>query len=345
MRIISTLFSILMMFQFQVSLFAQSKNLNTGEYICGFGRTQTLKLNQTDSSVISTSYVSPTKVVLRCGYSRIYEEPLYVINGYPVLNMDEIKSLNVNDVESINILKESVAAAIYSCRPARGLILITTKQSKLRKFIIKDFQDGSRLPRATVSFISTDKKDTIMTVANDSGVVVTDRLKGYVSYSMVVSSVGHKIHFSLLSNSYRYKEQEIFLLREVKECSEVILESFAGRTIYCRRIWCGIRGSYIKATPEVITMKAPETPNLKIFPNPVQRGSVFNIHFNNHDRNDKMVRIVSMDRKNMLQQVGKANEGRNVFQIQTDSRWAAGIYFVQIYENGKLLTSEKIIIQ
>lgn len=53
-------------------------------------------------------------------------EPLYVIDGYPV-GQQEANSLLPSDVESINVLKDASSTAIYGARGANGVILITTK--------------------------------------------------------------------------------------------------------------------------------------------------------------------------------------------------------------------------
>lgn len=54
--------------------------------------------------------------------------PLYVIDGIPV-SMG-LNQLNMNDVESIQILKDASATAIYGSRGANGVIIITTKRGK-----------------------------------------------------------------------------------------------------------------------------------------------------------------------------------------------------------------------
>lgn len=51
--------------------------------------------------------------------------PFYVIDGMPSGGLNEI---NPNDIESIEILKDASAAAIYGSRAANGVILITTKK-------------------------------------------------------------------------------------------------------------------------------------------------------------------------------------------------------------------------
>ena len=54
-------------------------------------------------------------------------EPLYVIDGIPGGNLS---SINPSDIESIDVLKDGSAAAIYGTRANAGVILITTKRGK-----------------------------------------------------------------------------------------------------------------------------------------------------------------------------------------------------------------------
>ncbi|WP_075602291.1 SusC/RagA family TonB-linked outer membrane protein [Saccharicrinis aurantiacus] len=57
--------------------------------------------------------------------------PLYVVDG---MFLDDINFLNPNDIETMSILKDASAAAIYGVRAANGVVLITTKSgSKDRK--------------------------------------------------------------------------------------------------------------------------------------------------------------------------------------------------------------------
>ena len=68
-------------------------------------------------------------------------EPLYVIDGIPLVNnsgalytfgeeMSSLSVLNLNDIESIEVLKDAASAAIYGSRGTNGVILITTKQGR-----------------------------------------------------------------------------------------------------------------------------------------------------------------------------------------------------------------------
>lgn len=56
--------------------------------------------------------------------------PLYVIDGFPSEG-SEANSISPNDIESIDILKDASATAIYGARGSNGVILITTKRGKI----------------------------------------------------------------------------------------------------------------------------------------------------------------------------------------------------------------------
>ena len=58
-------------------------------------------------------------------------QPLLVIDG--VLSYGSINSINTADIESIDVLKDASAAAIYGSRAANGVIIITTKRAKSEK--------------------------------------------------------------------------------------------------------------------------------------------------------------------------------------------------------------------
>jgi len=58
-------------------------------------------------------------------------DPLIVIDGYPVPT--DLSAIDMNDVESIEVLKDAASAAIYGSRGGNGVILITTKSGKSGK--------------------------------------------------------------------------------------------------------------------------------------------------------------------------------------------------------------------
>src|SRR4030043_2360625 len=54
--------------------------------------------------------------------------PLYVVDGIPIMSGSGIETLNEQDIESIEILKDASATAIYGSRGANGGVLVTTKR-------------------------------------------------------------------------------------------------------------------------------------------------------------------------------------------------------------------------
>ena len=56
------------------------------------------------------------------------EEPLFVLDGMIIQSADGLSSIDPNAIESITVLKDAGAAAIYGSRGANGVILIRTKR-------------------------------------------------------------------------------------------------------------------------------------------------------------------------------------------------------------------------
>jgi TonB-linked SusC/RagA family outer membrane protein len=65
-------------------------------------------------------------------------EPLVVINGFPS-SVGGLNSLNPNDIEQIDVLKDASATAIYGSRGANGVIIVTTKRGQKGEKIAIDY--------------------------------------------------------------------------------------------------------------------------------------------------------------------------------------------------------------
>lgn len=72
--------------------------------------------------------------------------PLYVVDGFPWGDAGNLKQINPEDIESIEVLKDASAAAIYGSRGANGVILVTTRKGKEGK---------SRINFSTMTSLST----------------------------------------------------------------------------------------------------------------------------------------------------------------------------------------------
>ncbi|NWJ49810.1 MAG: TonB-dependent receptor [Bacteroidetes bacterium] len=82
--------------------------------------------------------------------------PLYVVDGIPVMSSSGIETINPTDIESIDVLKDASATAIYGSRGANGVILVTTKKGKQGKLSfnysssvsIENLQDRTKMMTA-----------------------------------------------------------------------------------------------------------------------------------------------------------------------------------------------------
>jgi TonB-linked SusC/RagA family outer membrane protein len=164
-------------------------------------------------------------------------EPLYVIDGFPVNSetgsddfaSNPLASLNPNDIESVNVLKDASATAIYGSRAAGGVIIITTKKGGYGKkaqisfdsyygvqneFDRYDVLDGSEYARNfNLALIDQESLDEPFTEADiDSIGAGTDWADAVVrdnapiqSYQLSVSGGGENVKYFVSGN---YFDQE-----------------------------------------------------------------------------------------------------------------------------------------
>lgn len=94
-------------------------------------------------------------------------EPFYVIDGIPVITANlssngaptnPLADINPNDIESIEILKDASAAAIYGSRASNGVVLITTKKGRSGKTKIEfNYFTGKQKPTHHVEFMNAEE--------------------------------------------------------------------------------------------------------------------------------------------------------------------------------------------
>jgi TonB-linked SusC/RagA family outer membrane protein len=93
-----------------------------------------------------------------------YANPLYVVDGVFVDNID---FLSPGDIEDITILKDASAAAIYGVRAANGVVLITTRKGKSGKPVVG--YDGYYGVQVPVNILPLANKDQYITLLNEAG--------------------------------------------------------------------------------------------------------------------------------------------------------------------------------
>lgn len=121
-------------------------------------------------------------------------QPLFVIDGVPILTgdfsqndyngqgVDALANINPNDIESVDILKDASAAAIYGSRGANGVVIITTKKGRAGKTKI-NFGGYSGFQQAwkKLPMLNRTQYISLMNEAlqNDLGASLNDQLQAY----------------------------------------------------------------------------------------------------------------------------------------------------------------------
>lgn len=92
-------------------------------------------------------------------------QPLYVVDGIPITATDlshngsytsSLTDLNMNDIASIEILKDASAAAIYGSRGSNGVVLITTKKGRAGTSKIEfNYFTGTQTPTGKREFMNS----------------------------------------------------------------------------------------------------------------------------------------------------------------------------------------------
>lgn len=95
-------------------------------------------------------------------------DPLYVIDGFPSSNLINFDS---RDIESVEVLKDASAAAIYGSRATNGVVLITTKKGKRdRKLKVQlDSYIGTQSPWKTLDLLNTEQYLKYEYALNEAG--------------------------------------------------------------------------------------------------------------------------------------------------------------------------------
>ena len=111
---------------------------------------------------------------IRGGASLTDDNPLIVIDGVPLSNSgiggvaNALSLINPNDIESVSVLKDASAAAIYGSRASNGVLLITTKKGKKGEAFSANFSSVLSIATPT-KFVSTLTGDELRTLVGSVG--------------------------------------------------------------------------------------------------------------------------------------------------------------------------------
>jgi TonB-dependent starch-binding outer membrane protein SusC len=122
-------------------------------------------------SVVSNGSPGTQPIVSIRGISSISyaNNPLYVVDGFPT---GDLSTIDTRDIESVDVLKDASAAAIYGSRGTNGVIIITTKKGKRDGQIHIDLSSYYGVQNVTqrLSLLNPEQFDQYATAYNGSKV-------------------------------------------------------------------------------------------------------------------------------------------------------------------------------
>lgn len=113
-------------------------------------------------------------------------EPLFIMDGVPI-DEDNFRSINPNDIESINILKDGSASALYGSRGAAGVIVIKTKSGKFNSAFKVTYRTQTGFTSPQDPNFETMTTDEIINLERLTGNTNFDAMSGDPARSFLVS--------------------------------------------------------------------------------------------------------------------------------------------------------------
>lgn len=108
-----------------------------------------------------------TRILIRGVGTLNNADPLYLVDGVQVANINNIAP---GDIESMDVLKDASAAAIYGSRAANGVVLVTTKNGKSGKPVFNFRTNlGSQTLAKKYEVLNAEEWATVSNAAHDAG--------------------------------------------------------------------------------------------------------------------------------------------------------------------------------
>lgn len=287
---------------------------------------------------------------LRCGMSRPVGNPLLLVDG-TIVEFSRLSNIDVNTISDITILNGISGSAIFGPEGAGGAIVVTTVSRLPEAIRILDQHDRSMISGATVCFISSDRRDTLMYVADSAGMVSRKDLRKGNSYEIHVTASGYK---KFTGSVNTISNGVIELERDFIMGPDVVVSS--GHVIICRRYYechqlqtaqdCSVQTRLIIDQRSEIMKEPVGNRIISVFPNPVQRGHQVSLKLLAGYFPSGSIRVLTIDGKQVLTVPVNESQKQGLIQVPVSQGWTPGVYIFQlVYANGRPGASEKVILQ
>jgi hypothetical protein len=225
-----------------------------------------------------------------------------------------------------------------------------TKPKHIAILEVKDNATLQPINKAAVVIkrIGNNKEENVFT--DKKGIYKLRKIEEGSKYSLIITADGFKeeeIQISCNDFDERKITKQIFLeklpeLADYKNMDSIVITSYptVGKLRICTSSKTSIMGSMVSGltvkttladTVKLITTKI--TGAVKIYPNPIQRGNSFSISLKLKQAGMYNIQIVDAAGRVVLQKQTIAISKTHTEQMQTNSIWSSGIYYVRIFND------------
>lgn len=288
-----------------------------------------------------TAKAAPATIRIRCVPSPLPgDQPLFVVDGTPVDTMDMHK-IRPEQIESIYILKDDQAKAVYGCRAMAGVVIINLKPRKLYIQAINSYT-GERIGAAALR-VRIGKQVNEKELPANAVVTVSSFEE---NMTLEVLATGYNSCRQLISKGT--SDTLLVLLEPVAQLlPEVIVKGMQDvrtRTISCGTTGVSICTMYIldNAEKKRITGTGLQS-TARLYPNPAASGSQLKIQLSGPAGGKLSLALYGLNGQLVKQVVDKSNAGQINFPLPPAFK-GAGILLVQ--DDAKnIVLKEKVLIQ
>lgn len=268
------------------------------------------------------------------------KHPLYIVDNV-LFEPEAVKKIDPADIVSITVLKDAASVNMLCNRNAGGIVIITTRKKFAAEFTIIDTNGKAPVAGATVKITSVAGKKMSFFTSNSTGALQAHGLVEGEAYDVMVSSVGYNTVALRYTHLPNLPVQQIPMTpNEIIEREVIVVSSKT------RRRGCPAPAVYSIKDISPVKEKEEMLPENRfvVFPNPLPRGNNVTIDMTSAEQQAAMIRIYGRDGKLVWEQSVQTVKGPNRFYVNTDSRWAAGVYFLQMISRGDAVKTSQLLI-
>lgn len=286
---------------------------------------------------------APASIRIRCAPSVASPgRPLFVVDGSPLDTMD-INKIRPELIESVYILKDAQAKAIYGCRATAGVVIITLRP-RILYVNTRNSYTGETV--AVADLRVRIGKQTNENQMPENRIVAVSSFEDKTT--LEVSAIGYNSVRLLVSKGA--SDTLLVLLDPVAQLLPEIIVKGIQNTRICRRtISCGATGVSVCTIHVTNNAGRKETigmstqPIARLYPNPAAAGSRVTIQLPESVNGKLAVNFYSLTGQILKQVVDKSNTGLINFSLPAAF---SGVGVLLVQDDAKnVLIKEKVLVQ